>query len=911
MATHNTYLTYKKDTQYLVYWLIMLDGLCTAITTSNGIINRLPATDPDASGDIKVSSQATVAELLSLSQLIAKHVKNPADDDKDINEVLFSNQFASLSLGSSRQGNLQEDDESSANEDGSDQDAGSVIKPQKPSQKKAKGKGKKNRRNKKPKKRPSSTAKDSGLEDIPIESYRIIEDDGGLGTDYLIAVYSLATEWSQLRGYVQDLWYDVAHRGLNSAIAGTMSNVAIAMMKQSESAIFVAFPGYDSYEVVVNTITKGDPEGAQGRLTGRVVFMNSEGTEIESAEEIKIDTKEQFMLNTYQDLLDFVLDYQHTRSGKPAKAMIAQIRGWDPYHELRRATKDQRIKWRRSYTIKWLYGLFNVFSSVVVQQNKLEGKRHVYERVDWSTKGPWKHHRRIFGLNEFAGVITSLAMQRPGTDIRKMVLPSHVLQLQCIVDSFSVCRGWSNNALRGHVLTGPPRNFTSRRDIDLFLDRQGERLGKGFLTAVFMLRQIFGKKMEASCDPLLYERKQFLLDCIKVEFTDFLGESRYKHGLDGIPPSQFSETNSNGLWEYSPFLCGVGLMEGLELAYSHAMYLWEYNPEPMLVIHLHNMLVQKGFLEEPVGLYETLAALHRFDFFTDGKPPTSNFRSALAGVTSQTSSRFLHTNYHHFFKKKTMLIVYRQGKWNYERIPEDSIPVDSLLAKVRVLQSTPYIYIGLDKPPYEGKLADRMRAAGIDVESAKFKLSIILQNVQRDIPQTVKDYISQERGSSWDPYSSRDGNTAKIGLSKLRDTNPLATLELLKWDIAIDICAETEPYSAVNYMFVTVMFMMYFLALERELDKLRYPLYVDIYEGKQGDKSSCSEKRFRLVSTALAGSDEELLRAMARLFKESNSSIMRYTYWDALLDKQQFLKLMSGSGGYAGAPDAQPSCAVM
>lgn len=37
------------------------------------------------------------------------------------------------------------------------------------------------------------------------------------------------------------------------------------------------------------------------------------------------------------------------------------------------------------------------------------------------------------------------------------------------------------------------------------------------------------------------------------------GESKYMHGLTTIPPSRFSSSNPNGLQEYSPFLCGVGM----------------------------------------------------------------------------------------------------------------------------------------------------------------------------------------------------------------------------------------------------------------------------------------------------------------------------------------------------------------
>jgi hypothetical protein len=102
--------------------------------------------------------------------------------------------------------------------------------------------------------------------------------------------------------------------------------------------------------------------------------------------------------------------------------MQAQLDNWDPMFDLSRATNDERLRWRRSYTINWLYDLVNVFSSIVVQRNTMKGEKHVYE-------------------NEFAGDITYLAMQKQHVDVRQKILPHHVFQLQCIVDSLTASRG--------------------------------------------------------------------------------------------------------------------------------------------------------------------------------------------------------------------------------------------------------------------------------------------------------------------------------------------------------------------------------------------------------------------------------------------------------------------------------------
>ena len=285
------------------------------------------------------------------------------------------------------------------------------------------------------------------------------------------------------------------------------------------------------------------------------------------------------------------------------RSMQALLNGWSPMFDLQRATKEERISWRRLYTINWLYDLVNVFSSIVVQRNTMKGEKHVYENIDWSPTGPWHQHRRLYGLNEFAGDITTLAMQKPNTDIRNRILPHHVFQLQCIVDSFAASRGWTASPLRGHVLVPPPQKFRPRRDVDLFLGREGKRegQGQGLLQSIDILKQLLQKDADANQDPNRHAAPSQILEDVKFDFINWLGESKYMYGLNTTPASRFSKYNANGLWEHYPLLCAAGLVEGLVLSQRVVMLLWDKIPEPTLVLHLHNMLVKKGYLRE-VGL---------------------------------------------------------------------------------------------------------------------------------------------------------------------------------------------------------------------------------------------------------------------------------------------------------------------
>lgn len=225
-------------------------------------------------------------------------------------------------------------------------------------------------------------------------------------------------------------------------------------------------------------------------------------------------------------------------------------------------------------------------------------------------------------------------MQKPGTDVKKRISSSLVFQLQCIVDSLMVSRGWSISSFRGHVLEPPKSGFRPRRDVDLFLDRENQRSGKGYLQGSDVLKQLLERDSMLHGDPSRHQGQIAVLEGLLWDFRDWLGESKYMYGLNTLPPSRFSNSNANGLWEYSPFLCGVGLAEGLELAYRFGQLLWDQIPEPMLIVHLHNMLVHKKYLDQPIGLFASLGETFRAAFFADGRPLRQTFpRHSAAELT--------------------------------------------------------------------------------------------------------------------------------------------------------------------------------------------------------------------------------------------------------------------------------------
>lgn len=200
--------------------------------------------------------------------------------------------------------------------------------------------GKEGKKSKKKRKQAPTKEQPKKLDDVPLESYRIIEDGDGLITDYLMAVYEIAKEWSSLRGFLQGLRREVAYDGMNSAVAGIVSNMAVAIIKKFETEIFVDFPGHDSYETEMKTITSGDLEKAEGMFAVSLHVAAEGSDQYQKVNETAIDVKENCMIYTYRDLVGFVTDFQKTRSGKPTKPMLAEIGNWNPGVNLQRVTMD-------------------------------------------------------------------------------------------------------------------------------------------------------------------------------------------------------------------------------------------------------------------------------------------------------------------------------------------------------------------------------------------------------------------------------------------------------------------------------------------------------------------------------------------------------------------------------------------
>jgi hypothetical protein len=968
MAYRNVYASYKRDTNYLVYWVI---------NVSNRIVKKLPEGDERAL-PLNTTGRATMKDFLAMSKLIASHNtavpevifrllrsvidartqahevfeqmagRNPdpelarsnashkhfidvlvdafgilggeqweahhpsppdASVETQMEELIFANKFAVLSHGDA--------------DDGSDGQEDSDLERRTrqevaPARRRAARPGRRNnakhgkKRNKTSSRPPTD---DSAPEqDLPLESFRIIQDfeeggrDGvGLLTDYLILVFELFHDVASLRAATQRHWKDVAYDNLNGAVAGALSNVAVKAIKNIDGQIFVDFPGNDSFRAVYDAITRGDPDRLRDNFSVQLYRVEATGERAAVSESV-IDIEEQFLFHAYRDLRDFLVDFQMNRTGKPTKRMASELRGWDPTLDLGGLTKEERIRWRRVYTISWLYDLVNLFSSVVVQRITMKGENHDLATVDWSPSGPWGEHRRLYGLNEFAGFVTSLAMQRPGFDNAAKIRPHHVFQLQCMVDAMAVSRGWSICARRGHVLCPPPAGFSARRDVDLFLDRLvAEDIG--ILQGHDILKQLLDRMAAESGDKDRFWLQGEILQITMEDLRDWLGESKYMSGLKTIPPSRFSSTSPNGLWEYSPFLCGVGLLEGLEISYSVGAYLWENLPDATVMIHMHNMMVERGLLPRSIGLWGTLAGVFRHEFFGPDGPPKSDFlgslrrcsqahdagapklRSRLRAVRTTLDIPKMVTNVggNSTFRQESLSRLLREADWDVEGISVDRLRPASLLG-TRVLARAQEAVASKARgaTPEEVRLLGRARDAGYDGKpfSDAFLRAV---GESKGAPPRPAD-LGPAPGAPGPGLGEARGAPprGRVAGERSRFTMGFRAVDTMLALLREDLIAETSgefPILGLSYAWLQITLHMLYSKIEEKLKNSHDPIYEAVFRPSDSPAARTTPRSTRwnlLLTKAMAASDEGCLKVIADCLWENRVGIEGFLYWKKL-----------------------------
>ncbi|KAK2000775.1 hypothetical protein LX36DRAFT_738594 [Colletotrichum falcatum] len=656
MATHNGSFLYRRDTRCLLYWVIHAFNFVIKTSRKSDCCWKSPVSF-NTSGTVTVDEFARMTRLIenemrSVPSFVLELLRSVilartthwdvfqqyAQGDPQVEKSFASNRIFTIALykafevfetlctngpesgsGPHVPDTIEEiiltsdylfQDVRTLNDTGSENRSGDDGFTTHKSVKKISNAGKKGKRKKKAKTAPQVFPGEMTPAKVPLDDYHFLRTDDEQMTEYTMAVCSYFRECYSLRAYLQGIWREVAYDGLNIFVAGTLVQLAIGMVKKTELDVFADFP---------RNVQKAE-NGFSAALHLLILDDQSQGNDNAS-----IDLREYTMSYTCQDLVDFVVDHQQKRDG--------------------RATQEERLKWRREYTVKWLYDFVNSFSYAVTKD--ADAKHQCLEDIDW--RAFETNNRAVTGLQDFAAIVTSLAMEKPETYVLGAHSTPRSLCYTMHFRPFTVSRGWSINMLKGHVLMNPPQTFNPAREIELFLGRENEREHNGCLLALHRGQPGHNEQWIA-CMERLYAA------------WSLIGRSTWF----------------------------------LELAFRYAMTMQDSLIMVLAMFHLYNML-----------LYHSLQNLFRDCIFHNGEVPAYNFGRCLTRRvadfrdTEKQEQKFerrviawktrgpygLDPSVNLVFKKRTYLLLYRDADWDIESIPDGDIEPRSTLAMLRISQA--------------------------------------------------------------------------------------------------------------------------------------------------------------------------------------------------------------------------------
>lgn len=174
---------------------------------------------------------------------------------------------------------------------------------------------------------------------------------------------------------------------------------------------------------------------------------------------------------------------------------------------------------------------------------------------------------------------------------------------------------------------------------------------------------------------------------------------------DSLPKSMFSKSDKNGLYLYSPYLCGTGLVDFLNTAYDWGTKCWDRSGFVVGFFHLYNMLFENGHISKPIDVFERVISVFQDDLFRGRRRPTSKDRSygfttafelmlgskahsfadaktrrrlkggCLPNFANETSMRNQgKTTDHTLFKSQSKLFALSQANYLKDRIDTSSFP---------------------------------------------------------------------------------------------------------------------------------------------------------------------------------------------------------------------------------------------
>ncbi|KAK3392406.1 hypothetical protein B0T20DRAFT_455916 [Sordaria brevicollis] len=728
------------------------------------------------------------------------------------------------------------------------------------------GKGKKSRRRKDSE---ASKSKDTNAAKEAFEKFseKVLQDVIGIELPdnvhpavTFMTVFDWFKECFDLRAYLQSVWYDVAYKGLNSAVAGTLWKIALrAMNVQPDIKSVKSTLAHDvSYREVMVIMYGVLGFGAE-----------LEDMDANKGDERLVNGREMFLVYTYRDLLDFITDYKKNSTGKPTKRMMKEINNWDPHFDLRSATMEERLKWRRSYTINMLYDLVGLCAHRMEKIKEIENRK---------TLDPAKR----------------LAVDKSDKNVRDQICPIHVFYLQMIVDSFTVTKGWTFDLHEGHRFNEPANGFHPMRDNNTFFGGINQP-NSGILYAVGQLSQRLQAQSLDIPQHSNIARSRHVLDLVNIttskfqEFfvpSDLLERSRFRLANPSSPSS------FQGLWEFSPLLCSAGLAEVLESGFLLGLHIWGHHFEPIILMHLYNMLLREGYLKAPIQLFENMQRLFPLAFFPHGTVPVSDYATVLAHRVAELEGAMLNKHaknsgpgalsepYYLTIAHDSMLILLQATKWSIDKISSSVVPLSSLVAKLRIARTEQIVDPNTGtRRLQETVLVKRAKAAliseGLSESSANEKLLAVADAVaELDAMEKEQAGSSVDKVHCMTPdhYSSSDA------------------LDLIKVDLMADVDGE-RPVCGVNLLAFTNYAFEVFEAMEVMLTDSRNKTlallvtpegHYKVPRNRQLTTNVQSYGRSLLVVDAIRNNDAQVLKRAAHCIKKFQIPFSNCILWKKL-----------------------------
>lgn len=428
---------------------------------------------------------------------------------------------------------------------------------------------------------------------------------------------------------MRDIWRQVGLAELHCAVAGALSNMAVGMIRSLQYELAMDYPACTSFYEVINHLVRNGNYEVIGERAPPSATVNTKLAGKQVALNLKGDMgviEESLLLTAHDDLLSFITDYRKNRNGTPSST-FAKI-NWNPNFKdtgftLARDMTPQNIrKWKSDYTVSWLYDLVNTYAMERLVKDKSQMQNP--ENLDWNIevlgKCEWTT-RPLWGPTDFARDLTVLAMQKPGAPIESDLKPHHVLQLQIAVDSMLCAKRWATHDVPSIARFGSTSSTLLWYFANDIVEVQRSR--KQWEEASKLLLQEFEKDRDRNGDPTAWSHPVLYLTIISNELLSF-GITP----LDFIPEaprSMFSKSSKNGLWLYSPYLCGTGMVEMLNLSYEWGTKCWDRSGYITAVVHLYNLLFQNGHLQKPIAIFESVIEIFNKDLFRGGQRPMKKF----------------------------------------------------------------------------------------------------------------------------------------------------------------------------------------------------------------------------------------------------------------------------------------------